>query len=104
MYAFAEIAGIQYKIILGMFIYVPKLKQESGDCIFFDRVLLLNDVNNNLHVGTPFVKGAKIKAKILQHLKSDKVIVFKKKRRKGYKIKNGHRQKLSKIQILSIKK
>jgi large subunit ribosomal protein L21 len=102
MYAFAEIAGIQYKIILGKFIYVPRFKKESGDYIFIDRVLFLKDGNNKIHIGTPIIEGAKIKAQILQHLKSDKVIVFKKKKRKGYKIKKGHRQKLSKIKILSI--
>jgi large subunit ribosomal protein L21 len=102
MFAFAEIAGIQYKIFIGKFIYVPLLKKELGDYIFFDRVLLLNDVNNKINIGTPFIEGAKIKAKILQHLKSDKVIVFKKKRRKGYRIKKGHRQKISKIKIVSL--
>lgn len=101
MYAIVDIAGKQYKAEKDKFLYAPLLKQEEGDSVDFDRVLLV-DNDGKVKVGAPTVKGAKVSAKVLGHVKDDKVIVFKKKRRKGYKVKNGHRQQFSKILIEDI--
>ncbi|PIB36329.1 50S ribosomal protein L21 [Reichenbachiella sp. 5M10] len=102
MYAIVDIAGKQFKVTQDQFIYAPALDGEEGASVEFDNVLLV-DNDGKVNVGTPTVKGAKVTAKILSHLKDDKVIVFKKKRRKGYKKKNGHRQALTKILIETIK-
>jgi len=101
MYAIVEIAGQQLKVEKDQKLYVHRLQAEEGANVEFDKVLLI-DNNGEVVVGTPQVEGAKITAKVLSHLKGDKVIVFKKKRRKGYKVKNGHRQYLSQIQIEAI--
>ena len=101
MYAIVEIAGQQFKVEKDQEIFVYRLDGEEGASLDFDKVLLVED-GKKIKVGTPVVEGAKVSAKILSHLKGDKVIVFKKKRRKGYKKKNGHRQYLTKISIENI--
>ena len=101
MYAIVEIAGQQFKVEKDQQIFVHRLDTEEGSKIDFDKVLLLDDVGT-VNVGAPVITGAKVTAKVLEHLKGDKVIVFKKKRRKGYKVKNGHRQYLTKLEIISI--
>lgn len=101
MYAVVDIAGQQFKVQEGQEVFVHRLEGEPGADVEFSKVLLLDD-NGNVKVGTPVVDGAIVKAKVISHLKGDKVIVFKKKRRKGYQKANGHRQYLSKIKIESI--
>ncbi|MCF6167723.1 50S ribosomal protein L21 [Lutibacter sp.] len=101
MYAIVEIAGQQFKVAKDQKVYVQRLQKEEGAKVSFDKVLLL-DSKGTVTVGAPAIKGAEVTAKILGHLKGDKVIVFKKKRRKGYRKKNGHRQALTEIQIESI--
>ncbi len=101
MYAIVEIVGQQFKVAKDQKVYVHRLQGEVGSKITFDNVLLV-DNKGNVTIGAPAIEGAAVTAKILGHLKGDKVIVFKKKRRKGYKKKNGHRQYLSEIQIESI--
>ena len=100
MYAIVEIAGLQYKVEQDQKLFVNRLKGEKGDSVSFDKVLLT--VNGAITVGAPAVNGITVNAEILDHVKADKVIVFKKKRRKGYKVKNGHRQSLTQIQITGI--
>ena len=101
MYAIVEIAGQQFKVEKERKVYVHRLPQDEGVDVTFERVLLI-DNEGVISVGAPVVEGATITAKVLKHLKGDKVIVFKKKRRKGYKKKNGHRQFFSQIQITEI--
>ena len=101
MYAIVEIAGQQFKVSKDLKVYVHRLTSEEGSKISFDKVLLLDD-NGNITLGAPAIEGASVEAKVLQHLKGDKVIVFKKKRRKGYKKRNGHRQYLTQIVIEGI--
>lgn len=101
MYAIVDIAGKQFKVTQDQFVYTPSLEGEEGASVEFDQVLLL-DNDGKVKVGTPTIKGAKVTGKILGHAKDDKVLVFKKKRRKGYKVKNGHRQPLTKVLIESI--
>ena len=101
MYAIVEIAGQQFKIEKDQQIFVHRLDAKEGSKVDFDKVLLLNDAGK-INVGAPVITGAKVTAKVLEHLKDDKVIVFKKKRRKGYKVKNGHRQYLTKLEIQNI--
>ncbi|MBE6226070.1 MAG: 50S ribosomal protein L21 [Bacteroidales bacterium] len=101
MYAIVDIAGQQFKVEAGKKIYVNRLKDEPGASVSFDKVLL-TDNDGAVKVGTPYVDGASVKATVIEHLKGNKVIVFKKKRRKGYDKKNGHRQCLTQIQIESI--
>jgi len=101
MYAVVDIAGKQFKVEKDNYVYIPRLKAETGSSFELDKVLLIED-EGKVKVGTPILDGAKISVKVLEHLKDDKVIVFKKKRRKGYATKNGHRQLLTKIQIESI--
>ncbi len=103
MYAIVEIAGHQYKVEKDQRIFVNRLEGEEGSKITFDKVLLIED-GGKVTVGAPAIKGAKVSAKIESHLKGDKVIVFKKKRRKGYTVKNGHRQYLTSITIGTITK
>ena len=100
MYAIVEIAGQQFKVAKDQKVFVHRLPGNAGDNVSFDKVLLLDD--GKVTIGAPAIKGAGVTAKILQHLKGDKVIVFKKKRRKGYRVKNGHRQYLTEIQIEAI--
>ena len=101
MYAIVEIAGQQFKVSKDLKVYVHRLADKEGDAISFAKVLLLDD-NGTITLGAPAVEGASVEAKVLQHLKGDKVIIFKKKRRKGYKKRNGHRQYLTQIQISGI--
>lgn len=101
MYAVVNIQGFQFKVEEGQQIYVNRLSKEEGDSVEFGEVLLL-DQDGNVVVGKPFVDGATVRAKVIEHLKDDKIIVFKKKRRKGYRVKKGHRQPLSQIEIESI--
>ena len=101
MYAIVDIASQQFKVEAGKEVFVNRLAAEVGSAVEFDKVLLL-DNEGNVKVGAPYVEGAVVKATVLEHLKGDKVIIFKKKRRKGYQKKNGHRQYLTKIQIESI--
>lgn len=102
MYAIVEIAGQQFKVEKGRKLYVHRLVGDEGSSLSFDKILL-TDNDGQVKVGTPVVEGAAVSATILKHLKDDKVIVFKKKRRKGYQVKNGHRQCLTQIQIDEIK-
>ena len=101
MYAVVEIAGQQFKVEKDQEIFVHRIHSKEGDKIDLDKVLLIDD-SGKLNIGTPNVKNAKVTAKVLKHLKGDKEIVFKKKRRKGYRVKNGHRQYLTKLEILNI--
>jgi len=101
MYAIVEIAGHQYKVQKDQQIFVNRLQDAEGAKIQFDRVLLIDD-NGKVTVGAPAIDGAAISASVLKHLKGDKVIVFKKKRRKGYQKKNGFRAYLSEIKIDAI--
>ncbi|MEE3097637.1 MAG: 50S ribosomal protein L21, partial [Bacteroidota bacterium] len=96
MYAIVEIAGQQFKVEKDQRYFVHQLEGKAGSNVTFDQVLLLDD-NGKVSVGAPAVNGVQVTAKIVQHLKGDKVIVFKKKRRKGYAVKNGHRQRLTEI-------
>ena len=98
MYAIVDIAGKQYRVSANVKLYVPRLKAQIGDAITFDRVLLVAD-GESVQVGAPVVEGASVEATVLNHLKADKVIVFKKKRRKGYRVKNGHRQPYTQISV-----
>ncbi|RTY93990.1 50S ribosomal protein L21 [Flavobacterium sp. GT3R68] len=101
MYAIVEIAGQQFKVSKDLKVYVNRLTNEEGSKISFAKVLLLDD-NGTITLGAPAIEGASVEAKVLQHLKGDKVIIFKKKRRKGYKKRNGHRQYLTQIVIEGI--
>ena len=101
MYAIVEIAGQQFKVAKDQKVFVHRLATEEGKKVSFDNVLLL-DNDGKVTIGAPAIKGAAVEAKVLKHLKGDKVIVFKKKRRKGYRVKNGHRQSLTEIIIESI--
>ncbi|MCL6293788.1 50S ribosomal protein L21 [Jejuia spongiicola] len=101
MYAIVEIAGHQFKVEKDQKVFVNRLQTEEGKKVSFDNVLLIGD-GDKVTVGAPAIDGAQVGAKVLKHLKGDKVIVFKKKRRKGYRVKNGHRQSLTEIVIESI--
>lgn len=101
MYAIVDIAGQQFKVEKDQQIFVHRLDSQEGATVKFDKVLLVEN-NGSVSVGAPTVSGASVSAKVLNHLKGDKVIVFKKKRRKGYQKSNGHRQSLTKIQIEGI--
>lgn len=101
MYAIVEIAGQQFKVEKDQKVFVHRLTEDEGKKVSFDNVLLIGD-GNNITLGAPAIDGAQVGAKVLSHLKGDKVIVFKKKRRKGYRKKNGHRQALTEIIIESI--
>ncbi|MBT8262420.1 MAG: 50S ribosomal protein L21 [Bacteroidia bacterium] len=101
MYAIVEIAGQQFKVAKDQKVFVNRLATEEGKKVSFDNVLLIGD-GDKVTIGAPAINGAQVGAKVVKHLKGDKVIVFKKKRRKGYQVKNGHRQSLSEIVIESI--
>jgi large subunit ribosomal protein L21 len=101
MYAIVNIAGKQFKVTKDQYIYAPKLQGDIDASVEFDQVLLADD-NGTVSIGAPLLGGAKVSGKILGHVKGDKVIVFKKKRRKGYKKKNGHRQEFTKLLIENI--
>lgn len=102
MYAVVEIGGRQYRVAEGDLLFVDKQSEENGKTLTFDRVFMLNDGNGDINLGDPVVEGASVKATLVDQLKADKVIVFKKKRRKGYRKKQGHRQQLSQIKIETI--
>ena len=101
MYAIVEIAGQQFKVAKDQKVFVNRLATEEGKKVAFDNVLLIGD-GDKVTIGAPAINGAQVGAKVVKHLKGDKVIVFKKKRRKGYRVKNGHRQALTEITIESI--
>ena len=101
MYAIVEIAGQQFKVVKDQKVFVHRLAQDEGSNVSFDQVLLLDD-GKAVTLGAPAITGASVEAKVVKHLKGDKVIVFKKKRRKGYRVKNGHRQALTEILIEGI--
>jgi large subunit ribosomal protein L21 len=101
MYAIVEIAGQQFKVEKGRFVFTHRLEGEVDAALVFDKVLLV-DNEGTISVGAPTVSGATVTGTILEHLKGEKVIVFKKKRRKGYRVKNGHRQYLTKVMINDI--
>jgi large subunit ribosomal protein L21 len=103
MYAIVEIAGQQFKVEKDQKYFVHQLEGKPGSKVTFENVLLLDD-KGKVSVGAPAVNGVQVTAKIEQHLLGDKVIVFKKKRRKGYKVKNGHRQRLTEITVQEIGK
>ena len=102
MYAIVEIAGQQFKVQKDQKIFVHRLSSDKGAKVEFDRVLLI-DNGGKINVGAPAIAGASVTAEVLDHVKGDKVIVFRKKRRKGYKKKNGHRQSFTAITIKDIK-
>ncbi len=101
MYAIVDIAGKQFKVEKDQYIYTPRMEGEVGASVKLDRVLLI-DNKGKIDVGAPVLASASVSGKILEHVKGDKVIVFKKKRRKGYAVKNGHRQQYTKILIDNI--
>ena len=101
MYAIVEIAGQQFKVAKDQKVFVHRLTTEEGKKVNFDNVLLISN-GEEVTVGAPAINGAQVGAKVVKHLKGDKVVVFKKKRRKGYRVKNGHRQALTEILIESI--
>ncbi len=100
MYAIVEIAGKQFKVKANEKLYVPHLSADVDETITLDRVLLM--AGEDVKVGAPVVEGASVTAKVLAHVKGDKVLVFKKKRRKRYKVKNGHRQQYTQIQVADL--
>ena len=101
MFAIVSIAGQQFKVEEGQQIFVHRLAAQEGDSVTFDAVHLI-DREGQVYIGTPNLNGASVKASVLTHVKGDKVIVFHKKRRKGYRKKNGHRQSFTKIKIEGI--
>ncbi len=101
MYAIVEIGGMQYKVAESATVCVPKMEQEPGKKVDFDRVLMIVD-EDNINMGTPVVANAVVKATVVSQFKDDKVLVFKKKRRKNYKVLRGHRQQLTEIKIDAI--
>jgi large subunit ribosomal protein L21 len=102
MYAIVEIAGQQFKVEEGKKIFVHRLEEENGNKVEFDQVLLIED-KGKITIGEPVIKDALVEGKVLDQLRGDKVIVFKKKRKKGYRVKNGHRQYFTQVEIVSIK-
>ena len=101
MYAIVEIAGQQFKVAKDQKLFVHRLQDKEGTKVSFDKVYLLDD-GKKVTVGAPVISGAAVEAKVVGHLKGDKVIVFKKKRRKGYRVKNGHRQALTELMVEKI--
>ncbi|HVN58981.1 MAG TPA: 50S ribosomal protein L21 [Bacteroidales bacterium] len=102
MYAIVEIAGQQFKVEEGKKIFVHRLEAQNGNKVEFDQVLLIED-KGKIVIGEPVIKDALVEGKVLDQLKGDKVLVFKKKRKKGYRVKNGHRQYFTQVEIVSIK-
>ena len=101
MYAIVDIAGKQFKVAKDQYIYAPKMDGEAGAAVSFENVLLVDD-GGKVQIGAPTVSGIKVSGKILEHVIGNKVIVCKKKRRKGYVVRNGHRQQYTKVQIENI--
>lgn len=102
MYAVVQVAGRQYRVSPKDTITVTTMPQKSGDRLTFEQVLLVDD-GKKVAVGAPYVRGASVQGTVLDHGKTDKVIVFKKKRRKGYRVKRGHRQGITRVEITDIK-
>lgn len=102
MYAIVDIVGQQFKVQENQSLYIHRIEGNKGDVVEFDKVLLREN-NGKVEVGSPVIEGAKVTASIVEHLKGDKVIVFKKKKHKGYRVKRGHGQYLTKILITNIK-
>ncbi|HNU77930.1 MAG: 50S ribosomal protein L21 [Prolixibacteraceae bacterium] len=101
MYAIVEIAGQQFKVEKDKKLFVHRLTADEGEALEFSKVLLINN-DGDIRVGTPVVEGAKVTAKVLEHTRGDKVLIFKKKRRKGYQKLNGHRQSFTQVLIEEI--
>ena len=101
MYAVVEIAGQQFKVAKADKILVPRLQSEVGSKLTFDKVLLLGD-EKQTKIGTPYLSGSAVEAKVVGHMKDDKVTVFKKKKRKGYKVRRGHRQNYTEIEVVKV--
>jgi len=101
MYAVVEIGGHQYRVSEGDVLFVDKQNGDLDQALTFNRVMLINN-DGNVTVGQPAIEGATVEATLLENVKSDKVIIFKKKRRKGYQVKRGHRQPMSQIEINTI--
>ena len=101
MYAIVEIAGQQFKVAKDQKLFVHRLQDKEGSKVSFDKVYLLDD-GKKVTVGAPAISGAAVEAKVVGHIKGDKIIVFKKKRRKGYRVKNGHRQPLTELIVEKI--
>lgn len=101
MYAIVEIAGQQFKVEKDQKLFVHRLDAERGSVVEFDKVLLI-DNDGNVTVGAPTISGAKVTAEVVSHVKSDKVLVFHKKRRKGYRKLNGHRQCMTEVKINNV--
>ncbi len=100
-YAIVDIKGMQFKLIQNKYVYVPRISIKKEEKIFLDKVSLFVVDEKKIFIGTPYLKNIIVHIKILEHLKGKKIIIFKKKRRKGYKKKNGFRSLLSKIQVIS---
>jgi large subunit ribosomal protein L21 len=101
MYAVVEIAGQQFKVAKSDKIYIPKLESEVGSMVKFEKVLLVGD-EQQTRLGTPYVTGASIEGKVLGHVRDEKVMVFRKKKRKGFKMRRGHRQQYTQIEITKV--
>jgi large subunit ribosomal protein L21 len=101
MYAVVEIAGTQVKVSPSDKVFVPKISSEVGSKIKFDKVILTSD-EKKTSIGSPYVKGAFVEAKVVRHVKDETVIVLKKKKRKGYRVRNGHRQQYTEIEITNL--
>ena len=101
MFAVVEVAGQQLKVSPAEQVYVPRLSQEVGESVTFDRVVLLSD-EKKVSIGTPYLKNTSVQAKVLGHVKDETVIVFKKKKRKGYRVRRGHRQQYTQVEITKI--
>jgi large subunit ribosomal protein L21 len=101
MYAVVEIAGTQVKVSPSDKVFVPKISSEVGSIIKFDKVILTGD-EKKASVGNPYVQGAFVEAKVVRHVKDETVIVLKKKKRKGYRVRNGHRQQYTEIEITNL--
>ncbi len=101
MYAIVEIAGQQFRVQQGQKLFVHRLEADRGTVVEFDKVLLL-DNDGKVVIGAPTVAGAKVTAEVVSHVKGEKVIVFHKKRRKGYRKRNGHRQSMTELKINSV--
>lgn len=102
MYAIIATGGKQYKVQVGDIIEVEKLGVEAGNEVVFDQVLAVAGEDGKLNIGTPMVEGAKVSAKVLDNFRAKKIVVFKMKRRKGYRRTHGHRQRYSRVEILSV--
>ncbi len=102
MYAIVDIAGQQFKVQKDQKVYVHRMDAETGSKVTFENVLLIED-EGNITLGAPAINGASVTVEVLDHVKGDKVIIFKKKRRKGYAKKNGHRQQFTSVKITEIK-